>query len=883
MKNYGQQDYKRIMDRVFQKYSKKTAIVEYISETKIRKYSYGVLKKAAEQLRRILENNGIYPTERVALLTKPSARSAVMLLALAYSGYTAVIPDISLPIEEQNRLLEFSMPSAIITSEDIYENIDQKLVSSIPIFRMFSDLHHQRVLKPLNPELKTPVKPDIKGNKDVIAIIFSSGTTGSAKGVEVTYQAMLYATRSCIHYAFNNKPMRLLHVLPLSHIAGYAIMQVVYLTGMQLGFVPEINASCLAMGLRCYEPTHFIMIPRVYETIRRKIETEIAKRPAPVRLAFNASRKLSSFVRRKTGYRMRWLNRPFYAPALGKNMFAMGSGAGPCDPETLKFFMDMGINMINVYGSTEAAFPISSSTIHERYPYVGVGKYNEYPYINIRIENDEILVKSMLNMNGYFRDPESTKNAFTSDGYLKTGDLGYIDSHNNLVITGRRKETIQLSNGNKISAIDVDAYYQKVCGDMRVAACGVPEGHSGTDRVVLFLETADFSDKETERTESKLRRLSDSNNSSYRLSEIIRIPELPQTTMGKIQRFKLREIALQNGEMPKSDDKNAYGKKQPSKLDKLSCSDGVCSIIQKYMPSDIQVTEDMRLSEDLNIDSITMFEICSELQTVYETDLMDHLSGTVTVKDLSEIIKMDKGDALPSVPQKCVDVRRYPLKRTFLDRGMLDIFMGISRNLYDFEVVGAEKLSRNKQYIFCPNHESHLDGLWTMAAIKGHVNCKDIACLAKQEHLDHAISRAMIHMLGGIPIDRSGNPAPALEQAIRVLRRTNVQFLVHPEGTRTRTGTMGQFKKGVAQLAIDTGLPLVPVCITGAYQIYPSDKALPKLYDFKGHKRMPLKIIFGTPIIPQKGDTAASLTEKLQNAVQTLRDGKEMCIHENRR
>ena len=446
------------------------------------------------------------------------------------------------------------------------------------------------------------------------------------------------------------------------------------------------------------------------------------------------------------------------------------------------------------------------------------------------------LVKSALNMRGYFRDPESTKKAFTPDGYLKTGDLGYIDENKNLIITGRCKDNIQLSNGNKVSVTDIDAYYQKVSGDMRVASCGVPDERPGTEHIVLFLETGSAPTDEITRTVSAIRRLSDSNNSSYHLADIIPIEELPQTTLGKIQRFKLQKIAVQSEKTTVSSRSQL-----PSAASTIPCSEGVCSIIQKYVPPDIQVTEDMRLSEDLNIDSITMFEICSELQTVYETDFMERLSDAVTVKDLAEIIHADSGRSSPPTVKNKIDIRRYPLKRTSFDRRMVNVFMELSQKIYDMEITGTEYLSWNKQYIFCPNHESHLDGLWTMAAVKDHVNCRNIACLAKQEHLDHALSRSLIRMLGGIPIDRSGNPAPALEQAIH------------------------------AQIALETGLPLVPVCIIGAYEIYPAQRLLPKFYDISGHRRFPLKLIFGAPIFPQKDDDAETLTEKLQCAVQSLR------------
>ena len=412
MKKYGQQDLKRIMDKRFNEDPDKTAIVDYISENKAYKYTYGKLKIMSDQVRAILERSGIHPPERVALLTKPSARSAIIMLALAYSGYTAVIPDVSLPVGEQNRLLKFSAPSAVITSDDIYENIDSSLTTSVPVFRIYDYTRRQKVIEQINTGLASPVKPDIEGSFDVVAILFSSGTTGSAKGVEVTYQAMIYATKTCIHYSFYTDEHSILHVLPLSHVAGYTTVHIFCLSGSQIGFVPEMSASCLAMGLRCYQPTHLIMIPKVYETIHKKIEAEIAKRPAPVGIVFNASRKFSSFMRKKTGLRLRWLNSPFINAALGRNMHILGCGSGACDPETIRFFMDLGLEFLNVYGSTEAAFPISGTTMHQRYPDKGVGKYDEYPFIKIRIDDGEILVKSALNMRGYFRDPESTKKAF---------------------------------------------------------------------------------------------------------------------------------------------------------------------------------------------------------------------------------------------------------------------------------------------------------------------------------------------------------------------------------------------------------------------------------------------------------------------------------------
>ncbi len=870
MKTYGQQDYRKKMDRVFARTPGKTAIVNCINENEQRRYTYRKLQKMTEHIRRVLEHSGIRPGERIAVLTRPSADMAVTLLALAYLGYTAVIPDVLLPEAEQKRLLRLTEPSAVITTDDLCGKLGRELTEHIPVFRLISG---RSPMVPLNGKLKKRSISKLPCNKDIIAILFSSGTTGSVKGVEVTYRSIFYAHKAGISYGnyVDNSP-HFLQILPLSHVAGFTMLHINLTLGAEMGFVPELTAAGLTLGLKVYQPTHMIMIPKVYETIHKKMLAEIEKRPAPVRTAFSACKGITSAVRKKTGIRLRFLTRPFYSQALGSRIIILGCGAAPCDQETVDFFLDLGIEFLNAYGSTEASFPITASSMRDNYPNKGAGNIHQFPFIDIRIENDEILVRSELMMNGYFRDPESTKNAFTEDGYLKTGDLGYIDEEGYLYITGRRKETIQLSNGNKVSAPDVDSYYQALCGDIPVACCGVPDDYMDTERLVLFIETDKPESQEIVKLKETLRSRSESAGSLYRLADIMCIPELPRTTLGKIQRFRLRQTAESALNEPDEDIILPCTLRAETK-DYPTFTEGVCSIISKYVPEGTAVTPDSLITEELFIDSITMFEICSELQTVYGTDFMDRLDNVRTVQDLINIVGISGCSPVRSAAGKKTDVRNYPLKRNSSDIFLLDAFMRLSDKVYDIKAVGTENLRPDGHYIFCPNHESHLDGLWVMTALRKHLYCTALACLAKQEHLDNAVSRKMIRILGGIPIDRSGNPAPALEQAVKVIRKADRQFLVHPEGTRTRDGSMGEFKKGVAGLSIDTGVPLVPVYIDGAYRIYPADRLLPRVYDSDTQKRLPLRIFFGEPIYPQKDDTPDTLTQKLRSAVEALRDG----------
>ena len=120
-------------------------------------------------------------------------------------------------------------------------------------------------------------------------------------------------------------------------------------------------------------------------------------------------------------------------------------------------------------------------------------------------------------------------------------------------------------------------------------------------------------------------------------------------------------------------------------------------------------------------------------------------------------------------------------------------------------------------------------------------------------------------MLGAIPVDRSGNSAPAMKRALQCVN-SGYSILIHPEGTRTKTGEMGTFRNGAAKLAIDCGKKIIPVYIGGAFDIFPYNRAIPKFFNFKNLKRYMINISFGTPIEPF-GKSKEELTEEIRNCI----------------
>ncbi len=216
-------------------------------------------------------------------------------------------------------------------------------------------------------------------------------------------------------------------------------------------------------------------------------------------------------------------------------------------------------------------------------------------------------------------------------------------------------------------------------------------------------------------------------------------------------------------------------------------------------------------------------------------------------------------------------VEDIPPSRGFLTRFVLTIFGFISRLIWKFEVTGVENVPSTGSFILCPNHESHFDGLWVISCLAPSLKYQFCA-LAKKEHFETPLNRFFASLAGAIPTDREGDALPALRNAAKVLL-AHRPLLVHPEGTRTRTGAMLPFRRGVATLAIATGSPLVPVRIIGAYEIFPPSKPIPHLFNWRLFRRYTLRIVFGSPISPpqEKGLAAEiKLIKKLRESVELL-------------
>lgn len=308
-------------------------------------------------------------------------------------------------------------------------------------------------------------KDEVTDGKDLATIVYTSGTTGPPKGVMLSHSNILWnaeASLSCIR-AYPQD--RFLSFLPLSHTlertGGYYLPMMAGSTVAYARSIPQ-----LAEDLTITRPTVLIAVPRIFERVHARIREKLKHEPAAARMLFEAAVAVgwSRFLR--TQGRGPWTpGMPFFPlldrlvgrkvrARLGGRLRIAVSGGAPLSGEIARFFIGLGIPLVQGYGLTEASPVVSVSPLEDNIP-ESIGL--PLPDVELRVAaQDELLVRSPGVMLGYWNNPNASADAIDAGGWLHTGDQVHIDPARHLFITGRLKDVIVLSNGEKVSPADLE-------------------------------------------------------------------------------------------------------------------------------------------------------------------------------------------------------------------------------------------------------------------------------------------------------------------------------------------------------------------------------------------------------------------------------------------
>jgi len=304
-----------------------------------------------------------------------------------------------------------------------------------------------------------PPQPD-----DLATIVFTSGTTGPPKGVMLSHRNILEncsAGLSCITIYPDDL---FLSFLPLSHMlermAGYYLPM---MAGATVAYSRSIQE--LQNDMATVRPTVLVAVPKIFERMNSRLSLQMARESATKQKLFRLATDIGwrSFLHRQ--FRTAWSTDLLLDPLLqrlvgekvrshlGGRLRVVISGGAPLAFEVARTFIGLGINIYQGYGLTEASPVISVNRVNDNRP-EGVGIL--LPGLEAKVgEHSELLVRGPSVMLGYWRDPEATAIALDQDGWLHTGDLAVIE-RGHLRITGRLKDILVLSSGEKISPTDME-------------------------------------------------------------------------------------------------------------------------------------------------------------------------------------------------------------------------------------------------------------------------------------------------------------------------------------------------------------------------------------------------------------------------------------------
>ncbi len=372
------------------------------------------------------------------------------------------------------------------------------------------------------------------------AIIFTSGTTGTSKGVMLSQKNLVssaYASANVIDQL--GAQTTILSVLPMHHT--YEVTTG-HLTAQYYGATIAINDSIkyVARNIKKYKPDYMIMVPLFAETMHKKMWDEIRKKGMEKKVRFGM--KLSEALMH-IGIDIRQKLFKEILENYGGNLRAIVCGGAKLNPQCIEDFRAIGIEIQEGYGITEcspllAANPINKNKVGSVGPAV-LG-------VTVKIADDgEILAKGDNIMLGYYNNKEATDAVFTEDGYFRTGDIGYLDKDGYIYITGRKKNIIILSNGKNIYPEELEEHLTGHPLFLEYAVVGrTKETGETVITAVIYPDYSMLAGKTKDEIEETVRaELNKINRTLPQYKQVrgleIRETEFEKTTSRKIKRHKI--------------------------------------------------------------------------------------------------------------------------------------------------------------------------------------------------------------------------------------------------------------------------------------------------------------------------------------------------------
>jgi long-chain acyl-CoA synthetase len=901
----------------------------------------------AEMLRQIrsvafrLDGEAVEFGDRVALIGENHPCWAIAYLSILYRGAVCVPLDPHGDLDALTNFVENSEAKlAFIGSElrDKFQQIEERLGRRIPAvvwgdidsspqngFRRFDDWAGTSTPISFDQE-----RPSAAGD-DIALLIYTSGTTGTPKGVPLTHGnivAELDGINEVLKLADTEK---ILSLLPLFH----AYLQIVNLWvastyGCEVGYLKELSPNELGEAMKSFKPTILTTVPRLWYLFHKKIFDAVAAKPKTVQTIFRSMLATNGFARDTFGVNLGPKLFGQVHESFGGRLRLAVSAGSRFDEEVARDFHKLGFTILQGYGLTETSGAVTAT--YETDNRVGsVGK----PMLGseLKIDNPdkdgigEVLMRGGMVFSGYYRNPQATADAFTHDGWFRSGDLGRFDKDGHLYIVGRAKDVIVLPSGKNVHPEDVETHYLKSPLVEELAVIGIHDhkgSHAGAEKLAAVI-VPDFEYlKQAKIANSREAIRYAFDNLGRELPEyqrvrdyIIRAEPLPRTATRKIKRFELKK-ETESGQI----DGSGHGR--TAKPWELSAADvtllespvgnTVRAVVRQNAKDATLVHPAMNLEIDLGLDSLARAETFAALEAAFAVNFdADEIARALTVADAIALVSSHRelsnghsaDSSLASGTSPASDitagwttiVRSVPndlpeIQPILTDRPIFSAFAWsvyrcfnlFCRVFMRLEVEGLENITglrakgnnnsegstRGPAFLVCPNHQSFLDPFVLCSNYPLGI-FRDTFHVGASEFFENPLMGWLARLLNVIPV----NPDTELMRAMRAgaAGLKNGKILnIYPEGERAYDGKLHDFKKGAAILATELDLPIVPVALDGLHKVWPR-----RTWRIRPAK---VKIKIGKPFYSSEirqtaesfadGDQYAAVTAHLKKAIASM-------------
>ncbi|MCW3787621.1 AMP-binding protein [Plebeiibacterium sediminum] len=710
-------------------------------------------------------------------------------------------------VSEVAYILNDSKPEVVFVSKGKKPDLELALqsVDYKPQVIVIDDYEDQA----LNSNLEFPVI-DPEEEKTAV-IIYTSGTTGEPKGVMLSFKNLLANIKAVSEdVKIFRSTDTVLMLLPLHHIfpmLGTMVMPLY--AGGKVALSPSMASEDIIRTLQECKVTLLLGVPRLYTAIRKGIKDKINKSKVA-----SALFKLAETVNSQAFSRLVFgtVHKKF-----GGNIRYMISGGAALEKEIGADFTTLGFEVLEGYGMTETA-PMISFT---RPGKVKIGSPGFIlPSCQVEFRGGEIVAKGDNVMQGYYNRPEETAEVL-KDGWLYTGDLGHIDDKGYLFITGRKKEILILSNGKNINPTEIEYKIESYAAFVKEV--GVYQ--SGDQFKAIVVPTDELSYQHKDKAELyrivKKEVIEDYNKQCASYKKIMDVTildgELPRTRLGKIRRFKLAD--LENVQ-----------EVQAQEVVQVDLAE--FNIVAQYLEEEKhkKVLPGHHLELDLGLDSLDKVSLQVFLNSTFGVDVdPGELTQFNNVLELSEYLHQNrKKMEVEKVDWTKILKERVHIslpKTWFTGRVLVKISKFFFSLYFGLKGKGLKNIP-DEPCIIAPNHQSYFDGLFVASFLKNKT-IKNTYFYAKEKHVSKRWLKFIANRNHVIIMDLNKDLKESIQKMGEALKKKK-NLIIFPEGTRTKNGSLGDFKKTFAILSRELNVPVVPVSIKGAYDALPKGSKFPR-------------------------------------------------------